>query len=165
VGRIPCQENFVIPRNINDLRQIFYHSIDKRQQQQHPASAKNQQKYLKGGILSSMIRNRELNNLELVGQMLTVLMAGVCIFLYLFSWLYSIIKIVSADRQNKHEPTTAAITWACYHLSIQPEIKRNSTRRSAKQSLPQPPPHPGKLSKECPASVALVRKYCVYMLR
>ncbi|OQE15446.1 hypothetical protein PENSTE_c028G07114 [Penicillium steckii] len=110
VKSIPCKANIVLPRKVGYLRTVFHDILHEKRKQL--ASEKNQDKNIEGDILGTMMRGGEFTDDELVDQMLTILAAG-------------------------HETTAGALTWCCYHLSIEPHIQ-DKLRQEIRETIPSP---------------------------
>ncbi|KAJ5975656.1 hypothetical protein N7481_009363 [Penicillium waksmanii] len=110
VKSIPCKANIVLPRKVGYLRTVFHDILQEKRKQL--ALEKNQDKNIEGDILGTMMRGGEFTDNELVDQMLTILAAG-------------------------HETTAGALTWCCYHLSIEPHIQ-DHLRQEIRDTIPSP---------------------------
>ncbi|KAJ5744825.1 hypothetical protein N7533_009695 [Penicillium manginii] len=110
VKSIPCKANIVLPRKVGYLRTVFHDILQEKRKQL--ALEKSQDKNIEGDILGTMMRGGEFTDNELVDQMLTILAAG-------------------------HETTAGALTWCCYHLSIEPHIQDN-LRQEIRDTIPSP---------------------------
>ncbi|THC95055.1 hypothetical protein EYZ11_005450 [Aspergillus tanneri] len=107
VKSIPCKSNIVLPRKVRHLRTLFHDILtEKRAQLQSEKSANE----VDGDILGTMMRGGEFSDSELVDQMLTFLAAG-------------------------HETTAGALTWCCYHLSLNPDIQEK-LRQEIRATIP-----------------------------
>ncbi|KAG2418345.1 hypothetical protein HFD88_001446 [Aspergillus terreus] len=93
VKLVPVRANIELPRRISYLRRVF-HDILREKRTQLTEKPSD----VDGDILGTMMRGGEFSDSELVDQMLTFLAAG-------------------------HETTANALTWASYHLALNPQIQ------------------------------------------
>ncbi|KAJ5880478.1 uncharacterized protein N7473_011531 [Penicillium subrubescens] len=94
--RVPWRLNQVIANETGFLRNLCNDIV--REKREMLASSKASAKDLEADILGTMMLGGDFTDTELVDQMLTFLAAG-------------------------HETTAAALTWACYLLTLHPEVQ------------------------------------------
>ena len=117
--RVPWRLNQVIANETGFLRNLCNDIV--REKREMLAASKASAKDLEADILGTMMLGGDFSDTELVDQMLTFLAAGVsssplpqyhtpCIYL-------------AKTPLFQHETTAAALTWACYLLTLHPEIQ------------------------------------------
>ncbi|CEJ61736.1 Putative Cytochrome P450 monooxygenase [Penicillium brasilianum] len=94
--RVPWRLNQVIANETGFLRNLCNDIV--REKREMLATSKASAKDLEADILGTMMLGGDFSDTELVDQMLTFLAAG-------------------------HETTAAALTWACYLLTLHPEVQ------------------------------------------